>query len=340
MVKSDQRTGFNTDRYLQYQARKLKAVVNRTHDRLYIEFGGKLIQDKHSARVLPGYREDTKFELLKRLCQKGEVIFVVSGSDILRGRIRGDFGTRYDAETLRTLTELSRRGLHVRHVAITLLDDSHTIPKPIRSFEQRLHARKIQTYRFTKIQQYTRGAELLQALNRNPFVGVRKKLVMIISPGGGSGKFGVCLNQFYHEMIRGRAPRYLKFETFPVHDLPLYHPINLAYMAASADFYDVVMKDKRHRGGATSYNRDLENYELLRFLAKRFPREGRYLRTISSATSMGINMLSRGIVSDLVVQKEAAAEIARRLIRYKFEVLHGKEDKKVLGTVRKILAML
>ena len=161
----------------------------------------------------------------------------------------------------------------------------------------------------------------------------------VISPGGGSGKFGVCLNQLYHEMSKGVVPYYLKFETFPVHDLPVKHPLNLAYMAASADFYDIVMKDTRCKK-ATSYNRDVENYELLHLLAKKFPDQGKYLRKISSATSMGANMISKGIIDDEIVQREAAAEIARRLIRYKFEVARGEERRKVLVRTRDILRML
>ena len=227
----------------------------------------------------------------------------------------------------------------MRHVAISLLEPNQPIPRRIEEFENRLKRRKINTYRFFALHPYRARRSFLRLLRVNPFIEISKDMVFIISPGGGSGKFGVCLNQLFHEMERGKSPRYLKFETFPVHDLPVTHPVNLAYMAASADFYDVVMRDKRH-GRATSYKRDLENYELLHMLARNFGRHGRYLRELTSATHMGVNMLSKGIVDDALVQKEAAAEIARRLIRYKFEVREGKEDKKVLTRVRTILRML
>lgn len=339
MAKHLESIGFDTDRYIKYQSGVIEKVLKRSTDKLYIEFGGKLIQDKHSARALPGYREDTKFELIKRLCRHGEAIFVVSARDIVRGRVRGDFGTTYDRETIRTLRELRRLGLRVKHVAITLLELGQNIDPKIIAMEKVLHKNGILTYHFFAAQSYLPTAQLFSDLEANPFVRTKKKLVLIISPGGGSGKFGVCLNQLYYEMKQGVAPRYYKFETFPVHDLPIKHPINLAYMAASADFYDVVMRDKRH-GKASSYNRDLANYELLRTIANRFHREGRHLRRLTSATNMGMNMLSRGIVDDELIQKEAAAEIARRLVRYKFEVARGQEDKKVLDRVRTILAML
>ena len=339
MEKLSQNIGFDTAKYLKYQLSAIKKTLGKFHDKLYIEFGGKLLQDKHSARVLPGYHEDAKLELLKSFHKKGESIFVVSSRDIIRGRIRGDFDTRYDDETLRSIKELKEHGLTIRHVAISLLEPGKPISHSIKSFEKKLRKKGIETHRFFEIKSYKAQASLMGELETNPFIEIKKNVVFILSPGGGSGKFGICLNQLYHEMKRGISPRYLKFETFPVHNLPIDHPVNLAYMAASADFYDLVMKDKRH-GHATSYKRDLENYELLHMLARHFDTYGRYLRELTSATHMGINMISKGIVNDEIIQKEAAAEIARRLIRYKFEVQEGKESKKTLMRVRNILKLL
>lgn len=338
-MNKQQLLGFDTDRYLKYQSAKLKAVLNTSNDKLYIEFGGKLINDKHSTRVLPGYRENTKFELLKRLCRHGEPIFVVSSRDILEGRIRGDFSISYDQEALRVIDELAKKKMRIRYVSLTLLDPRQPLSIKIKTFEENLRSRGIKTYRFFNIKDYPKSTFKIENLGINPFINIKKKLILIISPGGGSGKFGVCLSQFYHELKSGNYPRYLKFETFPVHDLPISHPVNLAYMAASADFYDVVMKDPRH-GKATSYQRDLENYELLHILARKFKKYGKHLIKLTSATHMGVNMVSKGIINDQVVQKEAAAEIARRLIRYKFEVQRGKESVEVLTRVRNILKML
>jgi len=334
-----QEKAFNTNKYLRYQLPKIEEIVKKDHAKLYVEFGGKIIQDRHSARVMPGYEEDTKLKILKRLCKKGEAIFVVSCRDVMRGRIRGDFKITYDREAIRTIKELKKRGLPICHVVLGLLPKKNYIPAKIRIFEKKLQKLGLKTHRFIEIKDYPSSKINMDELKANPFIELNKKIVCIISPGGGSGKFGICLSQLYHEMASGVFPSYLKFETFPVHDLALNHPLNLAYMAASADFYDVVMKDMRH-GKGTSYNRDLENYELLNSLAKKFPKEGAILRKISSATNMGVNMLSRGIINDEIVQKEAAAEITRRLIRYKFEVAEGKEDNKVLERVRQIIKML
>jgi len=333
------REGFNSKKYIRNQTSKIKQMVMKNHDKLYIEFGGKIIQDKHSARVLPGYNEDAKLKILKNICKNSEIIFVVSAKDIKRGRIRGDFRTTYDDESVRIIKELKDRGIEIKNLAVSLLDQKRSIPPVVKNFEKRISRMGIKVFEFFSLKRYPSRDFNFKTLEINPFVRTNKKIVAIISPGGGSGKFGICLNQLYYEMKNGVTPNYLKFETFPVHNLPVDHPINLAYMAASADFYDIVMADKRHKN-ASSYNRDLENYELLNLLAKIFKKQGVYLRKISSATNMGANMISTGIENDEIIQKESAAEIARRLIRYKFEVREKKEDKKVLERVREILKML
>lgn len=332
--------GFDTDLYIKYQLKKIKSILGNNNDKLYIEFGGKVIQDRHSARVLPGYREDTKLDILKDICRdNGEAIFIVSARDINRGRIRGDFKITYDLETIRTIEELEKRGLAVKNIVFSLLSESEPISKKITDLADVLSHKGIKSYYFYALKNYNKPGFDTREFENNPFIKTNKKIVCIISPGGGSGKFGVCVNQLYYEMKNNISPKYLKFETFPVHDLPIDHPVNLAYMAASADFFDLVMKDKRH-GSATSYNRDLENYETLRSLAKYFKNEGRYLRRLSSATNMGINMISKGIIDDEVVCKEAAAEVARRLIRYRREVEAGKEHPSVAERVKNIMMML
>lgn len=339
MINSKE-VGFDTDRYIKFQLKKIESITKNPGSKLYIEFGGKIIQDKHSARVLPGYREDAKLDILKAICRdEGDTIFVVSAKDICRGRIRGDFKITYDKETLRTIEELGARGLKIKHVVFTLLKEGEPIPQIILDLEEKLRQKQIKAYYFYALNNYNSKKFDIDELHKNPFVEVDKKIVCIVSPGGGSGKFGVCLNQLYYEMKKETSPKYLEFETFPVHDLPIDHPINLAYMAASADFYDIVMKDKRDKK-STSYNRDQENYESLRLLAGHFGQEGRFLRKINSATHMGINMLSKGIINDEIVEREAAAEIARRLVRYKREVKEGKEKPAVVERARKILRML
>ncbi|MFA5158753.1 MAG: DUF1846 domain-containing protein [Patescibacteria group bacterium] len=341
MALNQDELGFDTDRYISAQVKKIKYLLKKKRaNRLYIEFGGKLIQDRHSARVLPGYREDAKLEILKEIVQgNGDLIFVVSGKDINRGRIRGDFDCSYDIETLRTLEALSKRGLKVTKVVISLLRFNEPISNRVQNLAKKLQKKGITCYNFFAFDGYKENKFKMTEFSKNPFIPVDGKIVSIIGPGGGSGKFGIVVNQLYHEMNNGCSPDYLKFETYPVHDLDISHPINLAYMAASADFFDVVMRDIRH-GKATSYNRDIENYEILKRLALNFPIEGVHLRKLSSATNMGINMLTCGIINDQIVRKEAAAEIARRIIRYKHEVAEGIEDQKVLDRTREIIGML
>lgn len=334
-----EQVGFDTMRYLDLQAKAIAKVIQRSSQRLYIEFGGKLIHDKHAARVLPGYDENAKVELIKRLCGDSDLIFVVSARDILRDRVRGDFKITYDEETFRVIAELSKHGLEVRNVAVSLLEHGKPVPERILKFTKQLKRRGIAAYLFYSFDDYLHKGFDLTKLDINPYIPTVNPIVSIISPGGGSGKFGICLNQLYHEMRRGVIPAYFKFETFPIHDLSITHPLNLSFMAASADFYDVVMRDKRH-GRATSYNRDIQNYELLHRLAHIFPKEGKSLQKLTSATNMGVNMMSRGIVNDEIIQREAAAEIARRVIRYKFEVAAGKEKPKVLRRAKKVLRML
>ncbi|MFA6322189.1 MAG: DUF1846 domain-containing protein [Candidatus Buchananbacteria bacterium] len=331
--------GFNTDKYLRLQSKKINDIIKKSKTKLYIEFGGKIVDDKHSARVLPGYREDTKVDLLKKVCRHGEIIFVVSAKDIIKGRIRGDHKITYDKETIRLIKEFRRRGIKIKHVAISLIQDPKNIPPSIKKFTKKLKLLNLKVYYFLANTNYPQKTVNFSEFKNNPFIKSRKKIIAIVSPGGGSGKFGICLSQLYHEILSGITPDYLKFETFPVYDLAIDHPLNLAFMSASADFYDICMRDCRH-GKATSYNRDLENYELLNLLAKQFPVGGKNLAKLTSATNMGINMVSRAITNDELVQKEAAAEIARRIIRYKFEIAQGQEDEKVLERARNIIKML
>jgi len=333
------KNGFDSKIYLKNQTAKIRKIILSSTKKLYIEFGGKIIHDKHAARVLPGYDENIKLKLIKNLCRNGEVIFVVSSKDIINRRIRGDYKITYDQETLRVITELRKRGLIIKNIAITMVPKKKNLPQSLKKFERQLKKIKVFPYYFHKIKNY-HNQPIISDFDINPFIKTKKNIVIILSPGGGSGKFEVCVNQLYHEMKNGITPSYLKFETFPVHDLPLKHPLNLAYMAASADFYDLVMHDPHHHKKATAYKRDVENYKLLNKVASHFPKEGKKLANINSATSMGVNMLSSGIIDDELVQRESASEIARRFIRYKFEVKAGHEKKSILKRVKNILEML
>lgn len=331
--------GFDTDRYITLQLKQIQDTLNLPGEKFYIEIGGKLLQDRHAARVLPGYREDARFEVVKELSKLGGIILVVSAKDILRGRMRGDFKITYDKEALRIIQELEKRGLLVRHVALSMLPDSEPIPKEIVAFEKELTKERIMTHRFFALPQYATPRFLPKDLKKNPFIELSKKITFIVSPGGGSGKFGICLSQLYHEMKRGVAPRYFSLGAFPVYELPLSHPLNLAYMAASADLRDTLKHDPNSAHSLLT-TREIENYVLLQQLAHAFPTEGRYVREISSAADMCVSSLAKGIIDDEEVCKEAAAEIARRYMRYKFEVERGQEKPETLEWVRKIFLML
>ncbi|HEY9584509.1 MAG TPA: DUF1846 domain-containing protein [Candidatus Paceibacterota bacterium] len=333
------KVGFDTDVYINLQLAQIKEMLGRPAEKFYIEIGGKLIQDRHAARVLPGFREDARFEIVKNLSLSSEIILVVSAKDVLRGRIRGDFKITYDRETLRTINELKNRGLPVKNVVISLLDGKAKIPGEIIIFENELEKEGINHYRFFASSDHASSIFNGVDLERNAFVDVSARTILVISPGGGSGKFGICLSQLYHEMKRGVAPRYFSLGAFPIYELPINHPLNLAYMAASADIRDKLKQDP-YAANSLLTEREIENYLLLRQMALLFEKEGRYLREISSATNMCVSSLAKGIVDEEEVQREAAAEIARRYMRYKFEVARGQEKPETLEWVKEILSML
>lgn len=341
MKKQTSKTSsFDSDYYLNLQTKTIKNRINTNHaKRVYIEFGGKIFDDLHASRVLPGYFPDMKFRIIKKLFKNADTIFVISAKDIIGKRVRGDHKITYDIESLRLLESMKKQGVDIKNIVITRMPNINNIPKEIINFNKKLIKSGRKTFFLDENVDHIDPDKDWSKYNINNFVPTRKKYVIILSPGGGSGKFGVCINQLYHEMKNGITPFYIKFETFPVHDLPITHPVNLAFMAASADFYDLVMKDPRNKN-ASSYNRDVENYELLHSLARYFKKEGSLLKNITSATNMGINVLSKSVNNWEHVEKESSAEIGRRLIRYKYEVENGQEKKEVLIRVRNIISLL
>lgn len=331
---------FDFGYYLDLQVKAIrKRAESRKADRFYIEFGGKIFDDMHASRVLPGYFPDTKLRIIKEIFEHAEVIFVISAKDIVRKRIRGDHKITYDREVFRLLSEFKKKGITINNIFITMMPRDKSSPSAMKKFISDLLriGKKVKFLRedFNHINPKKDWAKY----KRNDFFNISKKYVVVLSPGGGSGKFGVCINQLFHEMSTGHKPFYIKFETFPVHDLSVLHPLNLAYMAASVDFYDLVMKDPRDKR-ASSYNRDIENYELLHSLSKHFPKEGTLLKHINSATNMGVNVVSKAIRNWEEVEKESAAEVGRRLIRHRYEVRRGEEKAKVLKRMRKIVSIL
>ncbi len=331
---------FNSDLYLRLQTNAIKdrIATNQAH-KVYIEFGGKILDDLHASRILPGYFPDMKLRIIKKFFSNADIIFVISAKDVLRKRIRGDHKITYDLESLRMLSSMRKSGIVISRVVITRMPVDGSIPKEISNLKKKLEKDNCQVIFLKENIEHTNPKKEWSLYKNNDYFKTKKKYVIILSPGGGSGKFGVCINQLYHEMHNETTPFYIKFETFPVHDLPVTHPINLAYMAASADFYDLVMKDPRKKD-ASSYNRDVENYELIRNLAKYFEKEGSLLKNLSSATNMGVNVISKSINNWEEVEKEAVAEVGRRLIRYKYEVMNGQESEEVLKRIKNIISLL
>lgn len=334
------KSAFNSYFYLALQVKAIKDRIKTNHaKKVYIEFGGKIFDDLHASRVLLGYFPDMKFRIIKKLFNNSDIIFVVSAKDILRKRIRGDHKITYDLESLRMLNSMQKKGVLIKNVVITRMPIDGSIPPEIETFQRSLEKNNRKTYFLKEDIDHINPNKDWSSYKNNGYIKTKKKYVIILSPGGGSGKFGVCINQLFHEMKNGIAPFYIKFETFPVHDLSVTHPVNLAYMAASADFYDLVIKDPR-RQNASSYNRDVENYELLHNLARYFKKEGSLLKDITSATNMGVNVVSKSINDWEEIEKEAAAEVGRRLIRHKYEVQNRQEKKEVLERIRKIISLL
>lgn len=331
--------GFDTDLYISLQIKEITEIVNQSSEKLYIEIGGKLVNDQHAARVMPGYREDARFEVVKELSLIADTILVISAKDIARKRIRGDFKITYDKEVIRKINELRARGLNVSAVVISLLDINEIKSQEVTDFEKELEKEKIPYYHFFNSDMYKSLVLNTKDLEKNPFIKTKSKIVMIISPGGGSGKFGVCLSQIYHEMKRKVTPKYFSLGAFPIYNLSKTHPVNLAYMAACADFNDLLCEDPDKKGSFLTI-REVENYKLFKQLAESFKKEGVHMREVNSATRMCISSLSKGIIDEEVVCKESAAEIGRRYMRYKFEVDRGQEKKEVLDRVKKIFNML
>ncbi len=303
---------------------------------LYIEVGGKIINDFHSARVLPGYRADLKLEFINELFPNAEFICCISAKDLERQRERGDFSLSYDKEIIRLINELKERGKIITKIAITRIDKNNE-NKSVLEFEKNTKKLGFEVIKFYENDNYKPNKKVVKGLAENPYIESNAKQIVVIAPGAGSGKFGICLNQIYHEMEKGRIPQYVKIETFPVFNLPIDHLVNQAYAAATADFGDKVMPDK-NSSNSTSYNRDIDNFKLLQFIATLFDEKiSKYIRAYNSPTSMGVNCIKDGIIDDATVQRESAAEIGRRFIRGYQDYLSKKEKKETVLTLKKIL---
>ena len=328
--------GFDHEKYITEQSKYILERVNN-YDKLYLEFGGKLISDLHAKRVLPGFDENAKIKLLQTLKDKAEIIICVYAGDIERNKIRGDFGITYDMDVLRLIDDLRGYGLKVNSVVITRYDNQPATTV----FIKKLERQNIKVYTHKAIKGYPTNVDAIvsdEGYGSNPYIETTSPIVVVTAPGPGSGKLATCLNQLYHEFRQGKVAGYSKFETFPVWNVPLKHPLNIAYEAATVDLKDVNMMDYFHFDeygiAAVNYNRDLEMFPVIRRIIERITgKESVY----KSPTDMCVNRIGFGIVDDDVVKEASLQEIIRRYFKTECEYKKGQVDEETLTRMKLIL---
>ncbi|MBS4200719.1 DUF1846 domain-containing protein [Bacillus sp. FJAT-49732] len=330
------KVGFDSEKYLKEQSSYILERVQH-YDKLYLEFGGKLIGDKHAKRVLPGFDEDAKLKLLATLKEKAEIIICVYASDIERNKIREDYGITYDQDVLRLIDEYRGYGISVNSVLITRYQEQPNA----KVFMAKLERNGINVYTHRAIEGYPTNVEAIlgeEGFAKNPYIETSKPIIVVTGPGPASGKLATCLNQMYHEHELGNKIGYAKFETFPVWNLPLKHPVNIAYEAATVDLKDVNMIDNYHYEAygevAVNYNRDIETFPVIkRIIEKITGKESVY----QSPTDMGVNRLKSGIIDDQVVREAAKQEIIRRSFAVENDYKKGLADEDTLRRMQVIL---
>ena len=306
--------GFDNDKYLAMQSAHIRERIAQFDNKLYLEFGGKLFDDYHASRVLPGFQPDSKLQMLLQLKDQAEVVIVISAEDIVANKMRGDYGITYDVDVLRLIDAFQGVGLFVGSVCVTKFTDAPEVT----AFEQKLNRLGIRTFRHYKIPGYPNDVNHIvsdDGYGKNDYIETERPLVVITAPGPGSGKMAVCLSQLYHEYKRGVKAGYAKFETFPIWNLPLKHPVNLAYEAATADLNDVNMIDPFHLeayGKTTvNYNRDVEIFPVVNAMFELIAGKSPY----RSPTDMGVNMAGNCIIDDDVCREASLNEIVRRYFK-------------------------
>ena len=344
------KTGFDNAKYIQLQKQHIQERISQFSGKLYLEFGGKLFDDYHAARVLPGFDVNGKIRLLYEMRQDAEIIFCISADDIEKTKVRADLGIGYDMEVLRLIDDITAMGIPVNSVVIT----RYTGQSAADAFARKLTSRGVKNYIHRPIEGYPADIAHIcsdEGYGANPYIETTKPLVVVTAPGPGSGKLATCLSQVYHEYRRGNMAGYAKFETFPIWNIPLKHPVNLAYEAATADLNDVNMIDPFHLEAygetAVNYNRDVEVFPVLNAMLEKIMGQSPY----KSPTDMGVNMAGNCIVDDKACCGAACQEIIRRYYDalcgqrqgtltgdevYKVELLMNKagitpEDRAVIG---------
>ena len=333
------KAGFDNDKYLKLQSSKIKERISLFGERLYIEFGGKLFDDFHASRVLPGFAPDSKIRMLTELKDEAEIIIAINSSDIEKNKVRGDIGITYDLDVLRLIDAFRGWGLYVGSVVMTRYKSSPTAD----AFKQKLEKLGIKVYKHYDIEGYPHNIPLIvsdEGYGRNEYAETTRSIVIVTGPGPGSGKMATCLSQIYHESKMGRKSGYAKFETFPIWNLSLSHPVNLAYEAATADLNDVNMIDPFHLDTygttAVNYNRDVEVFPVLRSMLEGILGECPY----KSPTDMGVNMAGFCIYDDEAVSYAAKQEIIRRYYGVLCDIRKGGGSEVELGKIELLMRKL
>ncbi|MBQ3298295.1 MAG: DUF1846 domain-containing protein [Bacilli bacterium] len=323
--------GFDNAKYVKIQSKKIKERF-KLFDKLYLEVGGKLFDDSHASRILPGFKSDVKISMFQELKDDLEIIFCINAGDIEKNKTRGEYGITYDQETLSLINKSKKMGFSVNSVVITLYKNQVSVDK----FINKLNRNGIKTYVHTATKGYPTDVDMIvseEGYGANSYIETTKPLILVNAPGPGSGKLATCLSQIYHENKRGVNAGYAKFETFPVWNLPLKHPINLAYEAATADLNDVNMIDPFHleKYGITAvnYNRDIETFPILQSILRKVSNKDIYC----SPTDMGVNMVGFCITDESIVEEACKKEIVRRyyneLNNYKMGLCDQSTYKKI-----------
>ena len=328
--------GFDNDKYLKLQSQQIRERIDQFGGKLYLEFGGKLFDDFHASRVLPGFKPDSKVNMLLQLKEQAEIVIVINASDIEKNKVRGDLGITYDLDVLRLIDAFQEIDLFVGSVVLA----QYNSQPAAEAFQNRLESLGIKVYRHYTIPGYPANVPFIvsdEGFGRNEYIETSRSLVVVTAPGPGSGKMATCLSQLYHEHRRGITAGYAKFETFPVWNLPLKHPVNLAYEAATADLNDVNMIDPFHLDAyevtAVNYNRDVEVFPVLNAMFEKIAGASPY----KSPTDMGVNMAGNCIIDDEACCRAARQEIIRRYYSAMCEQRQGNGSEEVVYKVELLM---
>ena len=332
-------TAFNNDLYLKLQAENILKRIEQFNNKLYLEFGGKIFDDYHASRVLPGFQIDSKVQMLLGLRDKVEVIITISARDIETSKMRADYGISYEDEVFRMIDAFHELDLYVGSVVIT----KYNKEPEVKRFERKLKSIGIPMFYHYPIEGYPTDTDKIvseEGFGKNDFIETTRSLIVVTAPGPGSGKMATCLSQLYHENKRGICAGYAKYETFPIWNLPLKHPVNLAYEAATADLSDVNMIDPFHFSAynvlATNYNRDVEVFPILEALFRKIYGESPY----KSPTDMGVNMNGFCIDDEDAVKEACCQEVIRRYFEAKLNLLMGKGTDKEVEQIKLIMKQI